>query len=342
MFFLTPIYLILHLVTLTSATPLVNTDHHITHSLSARNRVSLVDKHIIKELKPYIHFARTGYCSFESLAPWKCGEPCDKVKGVSMLSMGGDGFAEPNWHIVYWKERNELISIHEGTAAEKFSSIAIDLQFPLRPINPKYFPRAPHDVKLHAGFQRAFETTVQGHLETLLNYLENGVYLSEEGKHYYPKSIVVTGYSMGGAVAQLMALYLRQHPLLHCPVRSISIGAPQIGNRAFAEWADKVFSPLYHNNIRIVNKKDPIPGLLNSMVGLLYEYLHSGVEYHVMEDGIAWIDCGTEDNYGQDPQCSNVNKWIDPRNAVDHMNLGKHSMLHVCDRDQKVNYWKQW
>ncbi|KAG8963895.1 hypothetical protein FRC03_002451 [Tulasnella sp. 419] len=255
--------------------------------------------------------------------------------------MGGDGFSYPNWHIVYWKAQNSLVIVHEGTSIEKIASIAVDLRFRQKPLDPNFFPNAPSTARVHSGFQKAFSATARDHLEQIKKYLE-GVRVDgdHEGEYfvYHPTSVVIVGYSMGAAVALLNALYLREQLPAHISIRTISIGSPMVGNWDFARWADQLLAPIQHNNIRIANKLDIVPRITKYIPH--YKYFHTGIEYHVQSDG-RWINCGTQENYGEDPRCSAGFRFNDKK-TQDHYFIGPLSMLDVCDRVEKLSYWHQW
>lgn len=68
----------------------------------------------------------------------------------------------------------------------------------------------------------------------------------------YP--VVVTGHSLGGALATLAAVDVTLNRP-HVPVDLYTFGAPRIGNKAFAQW----FDAQIQDSIRLVNNSDVVP-----------------------------------------------------------------------------------
>ena len=72
-------------------------------------------------------------------------------------------------------------------------------------------------------------------------------------------TLLITGHSLGGAAATLMAERLVAMGIPKEQVPVVTFGAPAIGNRAFVEqYEDKI------NLTRVVNSLDPVPGSLQS------------------------------------------------------------------------------
>lgn len=72
-------------------------------------------------------------------------------------------------------------------------------------------------------------------------------------------TLLITGHSLGGAAATLLAERLVAMGIPKEQVPVVTFGAPAIGNRAFVEqYEDKI------NLTRVVNSLDPVPGSLQS------------------------------------------------------------------------------
>lgn len=102
--------------------------------------------------------------------------------------------------------------------------------------------------------------------------------------------IIVTGHSLGGAVATIMATFLRGQGV---PCDLYTYGSPKVGNSAFARFAESQggFSA------RITNGKDFVPALPPTFLGLL-PYEHVFPEY--------WYETPLtlqEARYGGDRNC---------------------------------------
>lgn len=102
-----------------------------------------------------------------------------------------------------------------------------------------------NEVKVHAGFLETHNSLwkrFKDQLEALLN----------------PSlPLIITGHSLGGAVAQLMALELAAlQPVVY------TFGSPRVGNLAFVQHYNRTVKKSY----RIVNGFDPVPALPPKLV----------------------------------------------------------------------------
>ena len=105
---------------------------------------------------------------------------------------------------------------------------------------------------MHSGFYNAFDS-IREELEKFINKLPT------------PTNIVMTGHSMGGALAQLAAAYFNDlKPWL------VTIGAPAVGNINFCRHLDDFAQPF--GGIRVWNEYDIVP-----YIALLVGYSHAGV-----------------------------------------------------------------
>jgi hypothetical protein len=101
-------------------------------------------------------------------------------------------------------------------------------------------------------------------------------------------SVVVTGHSLGAALALLDSVYLSLHLPAGTSVSMIGYGMPRVGNAAFADYVDATLSG---NVTHINNKKDPVPIVLGMFLG----YAHPVGEVHIQASG-AWDACPGQDN----------------------------------------------
>ncbi|KAJ3927110.1 MAG: alpha/beta-hydrolase [Lentinula lateritia] len=143
------------------------------------------------------------------------------------------------------------------------------------------------DVQVHAGFLTAWNSVGVQVLAILAEQLV---------LHGDIKTIVTSGHSLGGALATLSAISANQR-FPQCRVITYSYGAPRIGNKAFAEFANK---SLGENAFRIVHTHDGVPTMIPQSLG----YHHHGIEYwQEYEPAIAEnvVKCEPQ---GEDSSCS--------------------------------------
>jgi len=101
-------------------------------------------------------------------------------------------------------------------------------------------------------------------------------------------SVVVTGHSLGGALALLESVYLPLHLPTGTRVSTITYGMPRVGNAAFANYVDATHNI---NLTHVNNKEDPIP----TVPGMFLDYAHPSGEVHIQDSG-SWVACPGQDN----------------------------------------------
>ncbi len=156
-----------------------------------------------------------------------------------------------------------------GTEPSEIADIRTDLDKALTVFPPSLLNS--HDVRVHQGFVAALASIWPGILE----------YLRVEPR----KPLLLTGHSLGGALAVLAAFVLRfreddegfTRPAL-AGVRSY--GQPRVGDAAFAETFDRALRPLHW---RVINHRDVVPRLPPRAMG----YRHTGRVLYFDQSGTA-------------------------------------------------------
>ena len=113
------------------------------------------------------------------------------------------------------------------------------------------------DCKVHSGFLKAYNPLKDEMLRKV-----NTLYQE------HPKKVLVTGHSLGGAMATLAAADLVN---ARYTVDLITFGAPRVGNKEFAQYVDRIVKGL---NLRVTYKNDIVTVVPN--IG----YRHAGQEIH--------------------------------------------------------------
>jgi predicted lipase len=102
-------------------------------------------------------------------------------------------------------------------------------------------------------------------------------------------SVVLTGHSLGAALALLDSVYLPLHLPSSTRVRTIGYGMPRVGNQAFADYVDALQSG---GLTRVNNKRDPIPILPGRFLG----FVHPSGEVHIQDESGEWVTCPGQDD----------------------------------------------
>ncbi|XP_073308028.1 secreted mono- and diacylglycerol lipase 1-like isoform X1 [Primulina huaijiensis] len=163
------------------------------------------------------------------------------------------------------------------------------------------------DAMVHHGFYSAYYNT------SLRSGVLNAV---QKAKQLYGDTkIMLTGHSMGGAIAAFCGLDLRLS-FGHQDIQVMTFGQPRIGNAAFAAY----YSEVLPNTFRITNGHDIVPHLPP-----YYRYFPRKTYHHFPRE--VWLyNIGFEiltftvekvcDNSGEDPTCS---RSVSGNSISDHL-----------------------
>ncbi|GLB37517.1 putative alpha beta-hydrolase [Lyophyllum shimeji] len=210
---------------------------------------------------PYTQFARAAYCPTSKLTNWTCGAACASLPGFQPTLVGGDGNLVQIYFVGYWPAQDSVVVAHQGTDPTMLLSVLTDANIVKGSLDKKLFPGIPSNVQVHSGFRDA-------HARTAVK-------------------VTVVGHSLGGALAQLDALYLSLHLPTTTSVKARTYGAPRVGNEAFANLLDSKVSDLK----RIHNKRDVIP----IVPWPFLKFMHAQGEVRILSPGTA-IACSGQDN----------------------------------------------
>ncbi|PSC69206.1 alpha beta-hydrolase [Micractinium conductrix] len=135
---------------------------------------------------------------------------------------------------------------YRGTASR--TNAVTDLKFLRTPHQPRAF-HAGHLALVHSGFWRAY--TANGNRDTLRGEVQDIVGGFSGASQ--PR-ILVTGHSLGGALAMLAAYDIAE-AFPEAEVTVVTFGAPRVGNRAFAA----LHRARVPHAFQLVNDQDPVP-----------------------------------------------------------------------------------
>ncbi|KAF8236476.1 alpha/beta-hydrolase [Tricholoma matsutake] len=248
-----------------------------------RRATSLIPTAELSEFAPYTQFARATYCSTSKLTGWNCGDACKALPGFQPTLIGGDGNAIPIFFIGYWPSRNTIVVAHEGTDPTKFLSLLTDVNIVQEPLNTALFPGVPSSAKVHDGFRNQHALTAPKILAEVKNLMRS------------KNTNIVTciGHSLGGALAELDALYFTLNLPVGTSIKAMTYGTPRVGNAEFAKLIDSKVLDFK----RINNEKDIIPIVPGRFMG----FSHPHGEIHIISPKNA-VACSGDDN-AVDPQC---------------------------------------
>lgn len=109
-------------------------------------------------------------------------------------------------------------------------------------------------------------------------------------------NILVTGHSLGGAIATLAALELRI--IYGNSVHLINFGSPRVGNKSFANKVNELFNG--DNSFRVTHDNDPVPSV---PFKLFWDFGYHHISREVWYSGNEVNDYVICDSTGEDSDC---------------------------------------
>ncbi|KAI5891636.1 alpha/beta-hydrolase [Schizophyllum commune H4-8] len=236
-----------------------------------------------KPIEPWLYEDLVHYFKYASSAYTAL---CPRPNGRVLVSEISNSYTDIQGYVARDDERRELIVALRGSLS--MTDILLDASVVLVPfISPGV--TAPDGVKVHSGFLAAWNSVA---LEVIAIVTEELERLAGCGY-----SLVATGHSLGGALATMAIVALRQR-FTGVPVTKLySYGAPRVGNAEFANWVNQVVG---RTAFRVVHAKDGVPTMIPTSMG----YAHHGVEYWQKCEPPApenTVRCACD---GEDPKCS--------------------------------------
>ncbi|EIN13713.1 alpha/beta-hydrolase [Punctularia strigosozonata HHB-11173 SS5] len=278
--------------------------------LFSRDGTTALSAAELSSFAPFTQFARAAYCPTDKIMSWQCGEACDANPGFNATLTGGDGNGVQFFFVGFWPEGKSVVVAHQGTDPTKFLSLLTDIEFAPVQLDPTVFPGIPNDtdVRVHDGFRNA-------HYDTANQILTETKRLLDVNQ---AKSVILIGHSLGGAIAELDSLMMRQNLPSDVAVKGVTYGTPRVGNPEFAAYFDSMVTDF----TRVNNDKDPIPIVPGRFLG----FSHPSGEVHLTSPGNA-VSCPGADD-GSDTECSDsVVPNIFESNILDH--LGPYEGIHI-------------
>ncbi|KAL6185933.1 hypothetical protein ACLB2K_042055 [Fragaria x ananassa] len=239
-----------------------------------------------------VRYASTVYVSdLTELFSWTCENCNGLIEDFQMIELIVDIQHCLQAFVGVATDPNAIIIAFRGTQEHSIQNWIEDLFWKQLDID---YPGMP-DSMVHHGFYSAYHNT------TIRPGILNAVARAKE--FYGDIGIMVTGHSMGGAMASFCALDLRVNQK-EKNVQVMTFGQPRIGNAIFATY----YSKLVPNTIRITNGNDVVPHLPPYYTYFPQKtYHHFPREVWLYNIGLGSLVYKVEkicDSSGEDPTCS--------------------------------------
>ncbi|KAF6999723.1 hypothetical protein CFC21_015702 [Triticum aestivum] len=253
-------------------------------SFNSNNRTFVFNYTLAKTI---VEYASAVYMTdLTALYTWTCSRCNDLTKGFEIRCIIVDIQNCLQAFIGVDHNLNAVIVAIRGTQENSVQNWIKDLVWKQVDLN---YPNMP-DAKVHTGFYSAYNNTL------LRPAITNAV--RKARRLYGDISIIVTGHSMGGAMASFCALDLAIS-LGSDTVHLMTFGQPRIGNAAFASY----FEQYVPSAIRVTHEHDIVPHLppyFFFLPRLTYHHFPREVWEHDVDGNTTFRVC---DGSGEDPDC---------------------------------------
>ncbi|KAL5230550.1 hypothetical protein ABZP36_029326 [Zizania latifolia] len=245
------------------------------------------------------------------LFTWTCERCGDLTEGFEVIELIVDVKNCLQAYVGFASDMNAAVVVFRGTQHTSIQNWIEDLFWKQLDLDYPGMPQA----KVHSGFYSAYHNT------TLRNGVVNGIQKAREVYGNIP--IMVTGHSMGGAMASFCALDLVVNYGLN-DVTLMTFGQPRIGNAVFASY----FKCHLPNAIRVTNDHDIVPHLPP-----YYHYFPQKTYHHFPREvwvhtvGVGNIVYSIEqicDESGEDPNCSRSVSGNSVQDHIEYLGISMH------------------
>ncbi|KAI9123061.1 hypothetical protein K1719_005950 [Acacia pycnantha] len=251
-----------------------------------------------------VQYASAVYLSdLTELFTWTCSRCYGLTKGFEIIELVVDVQHCLQGFVGKSKDPDAIIIAFRGTQESSIQNWVEDLFWKQLDIN---YP-GMSDAMVHLGFYHAYHNTTLR--PAILKALERAK------RVYGDTKIIVTGHSMGGAMASFCGLDLVVNQNAK-DVQVMTFGQPRVGNAAFASY----YSKLVPNTIRVTKGHDMVPHLPP------YYYYFPRKTYHHFPREVWLHNIGLGslvyrieqicDGTGEDPSCS---RSVSGNSILDHL-----------------------
>ncbi|KAK8935459.1 hypothetical protein KSP39_PZI012874 [Platanthera zijinensis] len=166
--------------------------------------------------------------------------------------------ASTDTQVAIWRDsaRRRFVVAFRGTEQSKWKDLLTDLMLLPAGMNPERLGgEFKQEVQVHGGFLNAYDSV----RIRILMLIKVAICFDEDQLESMLKwHVYVTGHSLGGALATLLALELSTSQMAKHGVISVTMynfGSPRVGNRRFTD----LYNAKVKDSWRVVNHRDIIP-----------------------------------------------------------------------------------
>jgi hypothetical protein len=205
------------------------------------------------------------------------------------IKLGDDAlFIDSTAYLVQSEDGRVVVLCYRGTLPLKFIDWLLDADLDPEKISLQLAPDGTRNTDhwVHSGFYRNMRATRHKVVQALEAALRGESVLDGSPREHPMEALYITGHSLGGAMAALMALVLHVEPAyqgIREKLRAVyTFGQPMVGPPAVAEFCRRADLPPL---IRYVHRRDVVPHIPPRDSGL---FEHFGVEYQYHDREETW------------------------------------------------------
>ena len=202
--------------------------------------------------------------------------------------------------IIVNRSSKQIILVFRGTfgytTLSKIKNLLVDFRFFQH--RPKILNKiTDRNVKLHKGFSDYLlndNVDEKNQLQQIIDILEEVYNYTTDTRCYKDYELVVTGHSLGGALAQLCSYVLAGLPekdlnfTIPKPIKAVTFASPVVGNEEFFKSYQDLENAGKIRHLRVSNKKDFITG----DPPFFKKFVQTGVNIHLRPREAAEVKYG--------------------------------------------------
>uniref|UniRef100_A0A0D6QWV1 Fungal lipase-type domain-containing protein n=1 Tax=Araucaria cunninghamii TaxID=56994 RepID=A0A0D6QWV1_ARACU len=238
-----------------------------------------------------------------SLLSWTCSRCNGLTEGFEVIELVVDIQHCLQAFVGIAEDLNSIVIAFRGTQENSLQNWVEDLFCKKLDLS---YPDMP-GAMVHHGFYSAYHNT------SLRPRIVEAVQVAQQKRDGF--TIMVTGHSMGGAMAAFCALDLAVNFGVD-DIEVMTFGQPRVGNSIFASY----YSTLVPKTIRVTHEHDIVPHLPPYYTHFpRWTYFHFPREVWLYDVGFGSLTYEAEkicDNSGEDPSCS---RSVSGNSVADHL-----------------------
>lgn len=172
-----------------------------------------------------MYYSAATYCNKDTVQQWNCGEPCSSLSGFQEIKKIENEVLDTFGVIGYNPNNNEIVLAFRGTNGADFMNWMTNIVY-----YRVQYSNVPN-TQVHSGFYSAYMAVSWTVISTLRTLTAK----------YPSANLLVTGHSLGGALATFAALDIKDSINPPNRIDFYTFGSPRTGNQVFTDFVMNQF-----------------------------------------------------------------------------------------------------